>query len=64
MQLNYPIHADFAKKVKDLKKQINTNDFCELHGISESKFSRFPSDKFIEELMLFDYMVQFKNYTK
>ena len=52
------------QRVEFLKKQINTKEFCELHGISESKFSRFPSGKFIEELELFDYMEQFYQFKK
>jgi hypothetical protein len=50
------------QKSQELKKEIDTNQFCELHGISESKFSRFPSEKLIEELELFDYMGQFLQY--
>jgi hypothetical protein len=50
------------QRIKFLKRQINTKEFCELHGISESKFSRLPSDKFIKELELLDYMEQFYNY--
>jgi len=56
------IHEQILQKVQELKKKINTKEFCEFHGISESKFSRFPSKKLIEELMLIDYMNQFYNY--
>lgn len=55
-------HQRILQKVQDLKKKINTKKFCEFHGISESKFSRFPSEKFIRELELVDYMQQFYNY--
>lgn len=59
MQESELIHRYVLQKSQELKKKINTQEFCKLHGISESKFSRFPSEKLIEELMLFDYMVQF-----
>lgn len=62
MQESELIHRYVLQKSQELKNQINTKEFCNLHGISESKFSRFPSDKLIEELILFDYMIQFKNY--
>lgn len=58
------LHKEVLQKVQELKRKINTKDFCEFHGISESKFSRFPTDKFIEELMLIDYMEQYYNYNK
>ena len=57
-------HERIIAKIAMLKKEIDTKKFCEFHGISESKFSRFPSDKFIEELQLIDYMEQFYNYHK
>jgi len=59
MQITYPVHQSILQKVQELKQKINTKEFCELHGISESKFSRFPSKKFMEELELLDYMLQF-----
>ena len=61
MQINYPIHQSILQKVQEVKKEINTKEFCKFHGISESKFSRFPSEKFIKELELLDYMIQFEN---
>lgn len=64
MQIKHPIHQDILQKVQELKKEINTKDFCKLHGISESKFSRFPSKKLIDELMLFDYMQQYYDFHK
>jgi hypothetical protein len=59
MQIQFPISQNILPKVQELKKKIDTKKFCELHGISESKFSRFPSEKFMKELELFDYMSQF-----
>ena len=56
-------HKRILQKVQDLKKKIDTKEFCKLHGISESKFSRFPSEKFIKELELIDYMQQFYDFT-
>ena len=47
------------QKSQKIKKEINTKEFCKLHGISESKFSRFPSDKLIDELIMLDYLCQF-----
>lgn len=58
------LHQEVLQELQEIKKEINVQEFCKLHGISESKFSRFPSDKFIEELMLFDYMKQYYEYTK
>ena len=52
------------QRVEFLKKQIDTKEFCKLHEISESKFSRVPSDKFLNELELFDYMEQFYQFNK
>ena len=64
MQIHYPIHQGILQNVQEIKKKIDTKKFCEFHGISESKFSRFPSDKLIKELELIDYMEQFYNYHK
>ena len=58
------LHQEVLQELQEIKKEINVQEFCKLHGISESKFSRFPSDKFIEEVMLFDYMKQYYEYTK
>ena len=52
-------HQFILQKSQELKKKINRKEFCNLHGIPESKLSRFPSDKLIEELMMFDYLCQF-----
>lgn len=57
-------HEMIIAKIATLKKKIDTKEFCKLHGISESKFSRFPSEKFVQELQLIDYMEQFYNYHK
>ena len=62
MQINNPVSQDILHKSQELKKKIDTKKFCKLHGISESKFSRFPSEKFIKEMELFDYMVQFSEF--
>ena len=62
MQINNPVSQDILHKSQELKKKIDTKNFCKLHGISESKFSRFPSEKFIKEMELFDYMVQFVEF--
>jgi UDP-N-acetylglucosamine:LPS N-acetylglucosamine transferase len=62
MQIQYPVHQSILQKVQEMKKKINTKKFCEFHGISESKFSRFPSKKLIDELQLIDYMEQFLDY--
>ena len=51
-------------KIESIKERISIKDFCELHGFSESKISRFPSKKFIQDLELFDYLQQYYNYTK
>ena len=59
MQENNLTHKYVLQKSQEIKKKINTQEFCKLHGISESKFSRFPSEKLIAELELFDYLVQF-----
>lgn len=58
------LHQEVLQELQEIKKEINVQEFCKLHGISESRFSRFPSDKFIEEVMLFDYMKQYYEYTK
>jgi hypothetical protein len=58
------LHQFVLQKIKEIKPKINVQKFCELHGISESKFSRFPSKKFIEELELFDYINQFYEYNR
>ena len=58
------IHSEVMRISQEIKKKINTKEFCELHAISESKFSRFPSKKFIEDLILYDYMVQFYKFKK
>ena len=63
MQGTKPIHQQVLQESKELKKKINTQEFCKLHGISESKYSRFPSDKFIDELMLFDYLRQYAEFS-
>ena len=55
-------HRQIPKEIYELKRKLNTKEFCKFHNISESKFSRFPSNKFIEELMLIDYMYQFYEY--
>ena len=57
-------HLYVLQKSQEMKKKIDTKKFCELHGISESKFSRFPSEKLIEELQLFDYMKQFIHFNE
>jgi hypothetical protein len=57
-------HEKILQKVQKLKGIINTKQFCELHGISESKFSRFPSEKLIKELQLIDYMEQFFEFNQ
>lgn len=62
MQNQRLLHQEVLQKSQEIKKRINTQDFCKLHGISESTFSRFPSDKFIEQLELFDYLVQYDNF--
>ena len=62
MQIQYPISQNILQKVQEMKKQIDTKKFCELHGISESKFSRFPSKKLIQEIELIDYMHQFLEF--
>lgn len=64
MQIQYPINQSILQKVQDMKKQIDTKKVCEFHGISESKFSRFPSEKLITELELIDYMYQFIEVTQ
>lgn len=64
IKLNYPFHVSILQKLQELKSKINVQDFCKLHEISESKFSRFPSNKFLKELELFDYMIQFYEYKK
>ena len=64
MQNNELITEQLLQKVQKLKKKIDTKKFCELHGISESKFSRFPSEKFVKELELIDYMEQFYEFYK
>ena len=64
MQNNELITEQLLQKVQELKKNINTKNFCKLHGISESKFSRFPSEKFIMELEFVDYMEQFYEFHK
>lgn len=64
MQENTILHQYVIRKLKEIKSKINVQEFCELHHISESKFSRFPSDKFIKELQLFDYLIQFYEYNK
>ena len=64
MQNNDLITNELLQKVQELKKKIDTKMFCELHGISESKFSRFPSEKFVKELELIDYMEQFYEFNK
>jgi len=48
MQIKHQISQNILQKVQEMKKKIDTKKFCELHGISESKFSRFPSGKFIK----------------
>ena len=58
------LHQFVLQQLQEIKPKINTQEFCKLHKISESKFSRFPSEKLIEELELFDYMVQFYNYNR
>jgi len=63
MQEDKLIHRLVLQKSQELKKKINTQEFCKLHGISESKFSRFPSKKLIKELELFDYLVQFAEFS-
>lgn len=64
MQENIILHHYIVQKLQEIKPKINVQEFCELHGISESKFSRFPSDKFIKEIELFDYLIQFYEYNK
>lgn len=64
IKLNYPFHISILQKLQKLKSKINVQDFCKLHKISESKFSRFPSNKFLKELELFDYIIQFYEYKK
>lgn len=63
MQEDKLIHRLVLQKSQELKKKINIQEFCKLHGISESKFSRFPSEKLIEELQLFDYLMQFAEFS-
>ena len=41
MQESELTHRYVLQKAQELKNQINTKEFCKLHGISESKFSRF-----------------------
>jgi len=57
MQKYDNIHTYFLQKMQEAKKKLNKKEFCKLHGISESKLSRFPTEKFIEELILLDYMM-------
>ena len=64
IEINYPFHRSILQKLQELKSKVNTQEFCKLHGISESKFSRFPSKRFMEEIELFDYIIQFYEYKK
>lgn len=56
MQNYTSAHQFILQKSQKLLKQITRKDFCEAYGIDQSKLSRFPSDKFIDELLLFDHL--------
>ena len=50
---------DIASQIQEIKAKINMSEFCKLHGITQTKASRFPSKKFIDDLVMFDYLNQF-----
>lgn len=59
MTIHDNLHSYVLQKMQDIKKDINVKEFCAFHGITESSFSRFMSDKFIDKLVDIDYMCQF-----
>jgi transcriptional regulator with XRE-family HTH domain len=56
MQKRQQLTEQYLQILQEIKSKLNRKEFCELHGISESKLSRILNDKVQPDFELLDYM--------
>ena len=63
MQEREQLSTQVLHILQQIDRQINRKEFCEIHGISESKLSRIMAGKIQPDFELLDYLAMHANFT-